>query len=54
MLRHAPLFTRIKQTSTGKGVAITRGRGLRGRAGLLTAEQRGKQTMMPLKEELRY
>ena len=54
MLKDAPMFTRIKQTATGKGVAITRGRGLRGRAGLLTAAQRGKQVMMPLKQELRF
>ena len=54
MLKNAPMFTRIKQTATGKGIAITRGRGLRGRAGLLTATQRGKQVMMPLKHELRF
>lgn len=54
MLKNAPMFTRIKQTATGKGIAITRGRGLRGRAGLLTAAQRGKQVMMPLKHELRF
>ena len=54
MLKNAPMFTRIKQTATGKGIAITRGRGLRGRAGLLTAAQRGKQVMMPLKQELRF
>ena len=54
MFKNAPMFKRIKQTATGKGVAITRGRGLRGRAGLLTAVQRGKQMMMPLKNELRF
>lgn len=54
MLKNAPMFTRIKQTATGKGIAITRGRGLRGRAGLLTAAQRGKQTPMALKEDLRW
>lgn len=54
MLKNAPMFKRIKQTATGKGVAITRGRGLRGKAGLLTSTQRGKPTPMPLKDELRY
>ncbi|CAG9311965.1 unnamed protein product [Blepharisma stoltei] len=54
MFKNAPMFKRIKQTSTGKGIAITRGRGLRGKAGLLTAQQRGKQVMMPLKNELRF
>lgn len=54
MLKNAPMFKRIKQTATGKGVAITRGRGLRGKAGLLTAAQRGRPTPMPLKDELRY
>jgi small nuclear ribonucleoprotein D3 len=54
MLKNAPMFKRIKQTATGKGVAITRGRGLRGKAGLLTATQRGRPTPMPLKDELRY
>lgn len=54
MLKNAPMFKRIKQTATGKGVAITRGRGLRGKAGLLSAAQRGRPTPMPLKDELRY
>mmetsp|Transcript_32453 Transcript_32453/g.56123 ORF Transcript_32453/g.56123 Transcript_32453/m.56123 type:complete len:92 (+) Transcript_32453:91-366(+) len=54
MLKNSPMFTRIKQTATGKGIAVTRGRGLRGRAGLMSAAQRGKQVMMPLKDELRY
>jgi small nuclear ribonucleoprotein D3 len=54
MLKNSPMFTRIKQTATGKGIAVTRGRGLRGRAGLMSAAQRGKQVMMPLKDDLRY
>jgi small nuclear ribonucleoprotein D3 len=54
MFKNAPMFTRIKQTATGKGVAITRGRGLRGRQRLLTESQRSKTMPMPLKNELRF
>ena len=37
MLKNAPMFTRIKQTSTGKGIAITRRRGIRHRLSHLKA-----------------